>query len=144
MNIKDAELLANNLLKEHGLHEWVFRFNNAKRYFGVCKFRTKVIEISKPLTKVNDIARIRNTLLHEIAHAKLPPWVGHGRDWKLVAESIGCDAEPVIISSEVNLAKPKWTSNCACGKVYRRYRLTRSARNGRCSSCLEKLKWRQS
>ena len=72
MNLKDAEELALSLMRKHGLSHWEFGFDRAKRRFGACNFSKKRISLSKYLTEVNEIEQVRDTILHEIAHALAP------------------------------------------------------------------------
>lgn len=92
MNIPEAQTMAVALMKEHGLADWSFKFDRAKRRFGACHGRQKLITLSASLTELNSEAEVRNTFLHEIAHA-LVPREGHGPEWKRVAQSIGCTGD---------------------------------------------------
>ena len=79
MHLIDARNLAWDLMRQHGLADlgWRFRFDHARRRFGSCKYREKAITLSRPLTLLNGEAEVRDTVLHEIAHA-LCPGDGHG------------------------------------------------------------------
>ena len=114
MDPKQAECIALHLIRKylssHG--EWVFQFDNALKRFGYCRFRFErtgirkvsgkfrehaavtggVISLSKPLTELNSEAQVRNTILHEIAHALCGPFAGHSETWRSMARKIGCDA----------------------------------------------------
>ena len=91
MNLYAARDLALALMRQHGLHDWTFRFDHARRRFGSCRPRRRLITLSRPLAFLNEEAQVRDTILHEIAHA-LTPWDGHGRNWKRKCIEIG--AEP--------------------------------------------------
>ena len=93
MNRDDAATLARTLMNEHGLGDIPFEFDNRRRAFGVTHFlinnsvvthacTVKKITLSEPLVKLNDEASVRNTILHEIAHAKAGHTAGHGYAWK--------------------------------------------------------------
>src|SRR4051794_21638203 len=90
MRVQDAQNMAHTLLKQHALETWSFTFDTATRRFGYCDFRSRVISLSKPLTQLNAEERVKNTLLHEIAHA-LTPGANHTKMWKIRAMAIGCD-----------------------------------------------------
>ena len=47
MDLKELEAIARRELKEHGLHGWTFGLADTKRRLGVCKYRTKRIEIAE-------------------------------------------------------------------------------------------------
>ena len=82
------------LLSHSGLaaQGWTFRINTNRSRLGVCRYRGKSIEISKYHLTSPD-KEIRNTLLHEIAHALVGPGHGHGPVWKAKAREIGCTGE---------------------------------------------------
>ena len=72
MNLNDAKTLANELMNQHGLYDWTFMFDDAKLRFGQCRHRSKEISLSRELTELNDVVHVKDTILHEIAHALLP------------------------------------------------------------------------
>jgi predicted SprT family Zn-dependent metalloprotease len=126
MNIEDARILARQLMDEHGLQRWSLVFGQARSYFGICYTRQKRITISAPLTLLNDIDEVRNTILHEIAHA-LTTDRGHGRLWKAKACMVGCRPERCYPES-VQRPPPRFVGTCpACGyetTAYRRNRVS--------------------
>jgi hypothetical protein len=85
---------ANLLLTQSGLKDlgWKFRINSNRSRLGVCRFRTRYIEISQ-YHLTSPATEIRNTILHEIAHALVGPQHGHGPVWKAKAREIGCTGE---------------------------------------------------
>jgi predicted SprT family Zn-dependent metalloprotease len=101
----DARQLAWELLRRHGLEAlgWRFRFDNARRRFGSCRFQEKLITLSRTLTLLNPEDQVCDTLLHEIAHA-LTPGDGHGAAWKSKCAEIG--AEPRRCYDEVAVVSP--------------------------------------
>ncbi len=77
--------LANDLMRQHMPNHvklgWRFEFNNRKRSFGLCNYRTQTIELSNHYAFLMKEESIKDTLLHEIAHA-LTPSNGHGSSWR--------------------------------------------------------------
>jgi predicted SprT family Zn-dependent metalloprotease len=142
MNLTEAKTLAIKLMYKHNLIQqgWGFGFDNAKRRFGVCNYRKKMISLSKSLVELNDEKRVTNTILHEIAHAMLGPGYGHGAIWKQVAKDIGCDGERCYKSSEVLKPKSKYQAVCkTCGTTHNRHRLPlKSYSCGICSRTFNK------
>jgi predicted SprT family Zn-dependent metalloprotease len=88
MNLYEAQHLARDLMTRHGLSDWRFQFDHARRRFGSCRIRTRTITLSRPLTLLNSIDEVRDTILHEIAHA-LTPGDGHGAKWKAACRAVG-------------------------------------------------------
>lgn len=128
MEISRATELMIELMDQHRLFAqgWTGGWNNRKRALGVCKSRSKSIELSRPLVLVNDEKVIRNTILHEIAHAIAGYDAGHGPMWKLVAIRVG--AEPVSCAATANRVLPNapWQAICTgCGQVVQRFRKPR-------------------
>jgi predicted SprT family Zn-dependent metalloprotease len=61
-----------------GPHGWGFAFNKQRRGMGLCRYATRTIELSIYLVDRNGLEEVRDTILHEIAHALVGP--GHGAD----------------------------------------------------------------
>lgn len=135
MTRQQAAHLAVTLMAEHGLSDWEFALDHARNRLGQCDFRRKRITLSKHLIGANGQDVVRDTLLHEIAHALVGPGHGHDKVWKQQAERIG--AQPRASTSEVCLPEPKWELVCLrCERVLarrhqRRLRLDRLA----CRAC---------
>lgn len=135
MNIQEAQWLATKLLEEHGLAQkgWTFEFDNAKRRFGVCRFRSKRIGLSKPLTEANDYVQVVDTILHEIAHAIAGHAAGHGPEWKKVCIRIGAKPERCYSSEDTTIIAGKYRAVCgACGKTHSRHKRIPSGRRTAC------------
>jgi predicted SprT family Zn-dependent metalloprotease len=99
MNLQYAYKMTRKLMKEHGISHWSFGFDKARRRFGLCSYSKRRITLSKALVEVNSPQRVRNTVLHEIAHALVGPGKGHGPIWKRKAIEIGCDGKRCYDSS---------------------------------------------
>lgn len=137
MNATEAKVLATKLMNEHGLiaSGWRFEFDNAKRRFGVCRYRRKVVGLSLPLVKLNSEAQVRDTILHEIAHALVGSGHGHGHVWKRKAIEIGCNGERCYSVTDVVAPQSKYQAICpSCGHIHRAHRIKkRKASCGLCS-----------
>lgn len=133
MQLELAQLLAVRLLGQHMLLErgWSFRFDRARTRFGCCNYRDRVISLSRVLTERNSEAEVRETLLHEIAHALVGAGVGHGPEWKQKAQEIGCSG---VRCHSADIPQGKWQASCGgCGKQYFRHRQPK--RNYSCGIC---------
>ena len=82
MDLRDAFAMAEYLLEVHGLDDWEVAYDNAKLRAGICRFGDKVLGLSAPLTAVHDEDDVRDTILHEIAHALVGPRHGHDATWR--------------------------------------------------------------
>lgn len=120
MNLQEAENLARALMQQHSLVGWVFIWDRAKRRFGYCSYSKRTISLSKILTELNPESEVRDTILHEIAHAKVGAGVHHGKAWREVAEALG--AKPERCHSAIQEPKT-WKGICpSCGIEVFRYR----------------------
>jgi len=135
MNVYQAKQLAIQLMDKHGLLDkgWSFEFDTAKRRFGVCRFRSKRIGLSEPLTEANDVAQVQDTILHEIAHAIAGFAAGHGPEWKKVCVRIGCKPERCYSSEDTTTIAGKYRAVCGgCGKVFNRHKRVPQGRKTAC------------
>lgn len=135
-------------MKEHGLRNtedwskyWTFDFDNSKRRLGCCHWSDKKITLSRKLVELNNEDRVRNTILHEIAHALAPRNEGHGLMWKRIAKQIGCNANRTASDSEgITLVRTEksFRGTCPnCKKEVQRHRRTAIA----CGDCCNKFNY---
>lgn len=143
METTTAGQMARRLMNEHGLGHWLFRFDRrATVRLGQCHHGRQTISLSEKVVRLTDEATVRNTILHEIAHALVGPGHGHNYVWRMKAQSIGCNGNRCH-SVDVYAAAP-WLGTCGCGKEFRRHRLNAKTRDyGRCPSCKVNLTWRR-
>jgi len=130
MEISPALALGRRLLREHGLEHWHVTTDRAKTRAGVCRFAARTISLSAPLTRLHDEVEVRDTILHEIAHALVGPAHGHDDVWRAKAMSIGCSGERTVSTQAPSVEGP-WRGECPEGHHYTRHR-----RPGRVMSCL--------
>jgi predicted SprT family Zn-dependent metalloprotease len=139
----DVRQLAVELLAAFGLHDWTFAFNRRKCAMGMCYYARRTIELSLHFVSRNGLEEIRETLLHEIAHALVGPGHGHDALWKQKCLAIG--GRPVRCG-EADMPPGRWQARCAvCGRWFHRHRRPKRLRGWFCRSCgLErgKLEWR--
>ena len=131
MKIAEAEPLIKSIMDEY-VPDWEFRWDRATRRFGCCYSNLKRITISEPLTKLNGWNDVKDTLLHEIAHALVGQGHGHDEVWKAKCREIGARPHRCYGSS-VRRPVKKWKGVCPeCGKVVYGCRRT-DCSCGRCS-----------
>jgi len=139
MKLTEAKALLVELLKKHKLLEkgWGFKFDSAKRRFGCCNYRKRLIQLSEPLVLLNSTEQVTDTILHEIAHALTGPGIGHSFAWKTICTSIGANPSRCYDSNEVLAPPAKYVLVCPnCGKKSPRQKRTR--KRYACSSCCKK------
>lgn len=87
--LRAAATLARGLMDAHGLESWTLAFVEARRRLGDCSYRHRLIRIARHHAIEHAEHDIRDTVLHEIAHALAGPEAHHGPVWKAVARRIG-------------------------------------------------------
>ena len=133
MNLVLASRSARTIMDRHGLYDWTFKFDGAKRRAGLTNYTDRIISLSKPLTTLHDEHQVTQTTLHEVAHALAGFEAAHGDRWLSVARSIGyeggrCGSGPV--------APPNWHGVCDRGHVASsRYRRPRQGVVFSCLTC---------
>lgn len=130
MDIKEAQRIMLGEMHRYGLTQsgWTFKWDRAKSRNGRCDYNRRVISLSFPLTSQREEAAVRNTIIHEIAHA-LTPGAGHGEVWRRKFIQMGGDGKRR--SGDRVSIEYKWTALCAVsgktlGKTHRK-----SAKMGR-------------
>ena len=81
--------MARRLMDEQGLTDWTLAFVEASRRLGDCHCQDRVIRISRTHALEGSEAQIRDTVLHEIAHAIAGREAVHGPLWKATARRLG-------------------------------------------------------
>lgn len=125
MNASDALNLLNQSLIDHKLNHWNGGLDNARRRFGVCRMSRKQISLSRHLCELNSDAEVRDTILHEIAHALA--WerhgvnCGHDKRWQAICIEIGARPVACFDDDVIQPTAPWVLVNRETGEVYRSY-----------------------
>lgn len=100
MELHEIERHARALMTAHGVGSLAFEFDGGKRRIGATHYvrigRTtlpKKITFSRHFAPLLSEAEIRDTILHEIAHALAGRDAGHGPVWQAAVRKIGGKAE---------------------------------------------------
>jgi len=126
MELEHAKELALELMKQHGLKFWYFEFDNSKRRFGICRHYRRTIGLSRNLVLLNTKESVKDTILHEIAHALAGPNNGHNWIWRQIALEIGCNGKRCYSKEDTILVEGTLLAKCPnCGKEYGRFRKPR-------------------
>lgn len=132
MELSDARALALALMQTHGVGHWHFRFDSSRRRFGACHHRKEEISLSRSLTSLNDEGQVRDTILHEIAHAVAGAAAGHGATWRRTAARLGADPRRTYDSDSVVTPPAPYLGTCPhCALTVGRHRRNRVA----CAAC---------
>jgi predicted SprT family Zn-dependent metalloprotease len=139
LTLPAARELAVALMRDHGLDGWSFAFNRNVRRAGVCRYATAKrpgrIELSVHFVARNPAAEVRDTILHEIAHALVGAKHGHDDTWKAKCREIGAKPERTY-GEHVAMPKGRWRAECpGCRKGYDRHRRPKRLTGWYCRSC---------
>jgi predicted SprT family Zn-dependent metalloprotease len=141
MDLNQAAAIARQLMNEHGLADWQFHFDHARRRFGCCWPSQRKITLSRPLTELNEPPEVIDTILHEIAHALVPG--GHTPAWRRMCVRIGARPRRCFNHEAVNLPvirrKHRYIATCRCPIEHVRKR--RPTLTYICRRCGNKLAW---
>jgi predicted SprT family Zn-dependent metalloprotease len=126
--------LAHELLSAHGLSGWSFGFNRSKVNMGLCRYGLRSVELSAHFVERNSEEAVRDTLLHEIAHALAGRGAGHGPLWKAMCLRVG--ARPERLSFEAVMPLGRWRAVCGgCGALHDRHRRPKRMVGWWCCHC---------
>jgi predicted SprT family Zn-dependent metalloprotease len=135
-SVEDVERYAKEQMARYGLIKfgWTFEWNRRTTEFGRCNHRYKVIQLSRPLVRLNTLDSAKGTVLHEIAHALAGWQAKHGPDWISMCRLVG--VEPQVKKQGIG-PKSRWTGTCpTCHKNAYRAKPVRAW----CRACARKLK----
>lgn len=133
-----AHALFDTLRVAWKIEGWTLRVDTrARRRLGSCRYRKREVGISQHFLHNAQWHDVEETIRHEVAHVLAGYKAGHGAQWKNFALLVG--ARPQRCSTELpagSVPRPTWVGSCqTCGREFKRWRLTRRTRTGRCPRC---------
>lgn len=132
MELFEVRTLAVELLNQYGLTGWRVEFDRAKTRAGQCRYRDRVISLSAPLMRLQGEAEVRETVLHEVAHALAGSSAGHGPAWQTIAMRIGASGNRMLSAKAV--PRKDWVGTCPAGhEAHRHRRPSQPLSCGQCS-----------
>ena len=81
MHLTDVMTLARALMEEHDVGHWELELDRARRRAGQTDHGRRRITLSRHLMGLYSEAEVRETVLHEIAHARVGSSHGHDGVW---------------------------------------------------------------
>ncbi|GAA6526021.1 SprT-like domain-containing protein [Intrasporangium sp. DVR] len=132
MELSAALKLGRELMAVHGLGDWTLNLDRARTRAGVCRPAKREISLSAHLTRLHPEAEVRDTILHEIAHALVGPGHGHDAVWRARARAIGCTGERCSSADAPGIVGD-WVGTCAAGHRTTRHRMP--SRVALCTRC---------
>lgn len=136
MDLNKASWMAKQLMKEHGIGDWGFRFAKSVNNLGFCSYGRREIALSVSHTALGSEERVRNTILHEIAHALVGPHHDHDNTWRSKALEIGCDGQRCSTVKPEERVEKRYIIVCSVhGTVGQKSMHVRGARPKSCGRC---------
>lgn len=134
-----ALALARELVRRHGLADqgWTAALDDSTSRAGACNYRKKQILLTRLYVRTADDASLRDTILHEIAHALVGPQHHHDAVWKAKARSIGCTGNRCHTE---RFSPPRWIVSCDAGCFTRPAQ--RRRRHAVCRRCGGPITWK--
>jgi predicted SprT family Zn-dependent metalloprotease len=138
MDLKAAQDLAESLMQEHldNPEDWTFEWETTVTQHGATYYRQCKIKLSRLTTEMEIEETVRDTMLHEIAHANV--WDrgeerGHSAAWKREAKRLGAVPRPEGSGTTVDIRAERapWVGPCDMGhegrvRYWRKPRVRRS------------------
>lgn len=84
--LEEVETLTQSLMEEYGVTHYKFRWSYGKS-LGTCSYDTISIQLNHALN--SPVNLIKDTVLHEIAHAAVGWRTGHRMEWQNKAREMG-------------------------------------------------------
>ncbi len=98
--LRQTAIEARRLMDKYDLASWDLEFSSAKSWLGSCDSKKKRIKLSLPHAIRLSTSENKDTILHEIAHARAGHAAGHGPKWQAMAKQIG--ARPIRCYSSLS------------------------------------------
>ncbi len=131
-------------MDEHGVGEWELGLDRARRRAGLTDHARRRITLSRALMELYSEEEVRETVLHEIAHARVGARHGHDAVWAAEARRIGASGRR-LVPREAPTVAGRWVGTCPSGHTVNRMRRPAApmacARCGRRFSLANLLTW---
>ena len=121
MEIPQVLALARALMDEHGVGDWELTLDRARRRAGLTDHARHRISLSRALMELYDADEVRETVLHEIAHARVGAAHGHDAVWRAEAVRLGASGRR-LVPREAPQVAGRWVGTCPAGHTVSRLR----------------------
>jgi len=123
---------------------WRFQLCRSKRTVGWCKYDRKTIELSENYLHETE-EKLKDTILHEVAHALAGYFAGHGPQWQAWCRVVGAKPQRCAVGYQT-AAQHRWVGTCKCGyqhKMHRRPKYMHTMYHTQCGPVNGTLTWVQ-
>jgi predicted SprT family Zn-dependent metalloprotease len=112
MELFEASILAKDLMGKYAPIGYTFAWMNKKNVNGQCSYAAKQILLSRQLTPLRTEAAVRQTIIHEICHARVGPGNGHGTVWQNEMRKFGYKPERCTSDAVDRSTISNWKATC--------------------------------
>lgn len=126
-------------LARRGLHDWIVIVDDTVRAIGRCFSGSRKITLSRRYLYTASDEQIRDTILHEIAHALVGGEHGHDNIWKAKAVELGAKPERCAAVSTLH----KYQLVCPNCSARFQKRSRRSVSKTYCNKCRTACVWEE-
>lgn len=132
--------IARELLDTHGLSHWRVGLDDAVSRAAVCQARQQRIQFARLYLRQAPPPELRDTILHEIAHALVGAQHQHDAVWRAKARAIGCSGTRC---HQRQFSQPQWIARCpnGCFAITRNRRAAGTSVCRQCRQPVEFLRW---
>ena len=136
MSIEEKKIAAllegAKLMEANGLGDWFILFTDVTTYHAQCRYRQKAILFNIRSLTVMTKEQFIGTMYHEIAHALVGAWAGHGRTFKEKYYELSGNMDHAGYAYKLDTKLRRFILNCTrCGSDGS----TNSRRPRYCRSC---------
>ncbi|CAM3184942.1 SprT-like domain-containing protein [Actinomyces slackii] len=108
-------------MEEHGVGDWELALDRARRRAGLTDHGRRRITLSRQLMGLYSPDEVRETILHEIAHARVGAQHGHDEVWEAEARRLGSSGRRLVGPHAPRL-RGRWVGTCPAGHEIDRMR----------------------
>lgn len=132
MDIPAVMDLAHDLMAANGVGDWDLGLDRARRRAGQTDHTRRRITLSRALMELYSPDEVRETVLHEIAHARVGAAHGHDAVWAAEARRLGSTGRRLVSARSPRITG-RWVGTCPAGHTVDRMR--RPTRPLACALC---------
>lgn len=121
MEIAEVLALARSLMEQHGVGDWELTLDRARKRAGLTDYARRRISLSRALMELYSEDEVRETVLHEIAHARVGAGHAHDAVWRAEAVRLGASGRR-LVPPEAPRVAGRWVGTCPAGHTVTRMR----------------------
>lgn len=126
-------------MRRVNLKGWSVKVGSKRTEYGSAQHKSRIIEISLPCANSGSDENLRETILHEIAHALCDAKENHGKQWKKTYRSIGGNPDYVDTQNDTD---DFYVWEVRCPNACYNYRGALKRKRSECPLCGKDIEYR--